>query len=82
MAWYFHNAFLHSGHVIHMKTLDNERYIVINAYKFAIFERFFIVIYCVSLLSLRIKLTDSIVCETRVGCLHNETLMADSFEKH
>jgi len=33
-------------------------------------------------LSLHMELADSIVCETRVGYLHNATLMADSFEKH
>jgi len=47
------------------KTLKDEWYVVINAYKFTVFEilRDFlgIVIYCVSALSLHIESTDSII---------------------
>ena len=35
-----------------IKTLENERYVVIKAYKLTVFEIFCIVIYCMSALSL------------------------------
>ena len=47
-----------------MKTLEGERYVVIKAYKFTVFERFFfniIKVHCMSALSLRIETTDSII---------------------
>ena len=44
-----------------MKTLEDEWYVVVKAYMFTIFERFFIIIYCVSALSLHIESADSMI---------------------
>ena len=55
-------------HVVGHEALENERYVVIKAYKFTIFEilgEFFCInIYCMSALSLHIESTDSIITKS------------------
>ena len=50
--------FVPVGMLFVTKTLEDEQYVVIKAYKFTVFERF---IYCVSTLSQHTESTNSII---------------------
>ena len=43
LVWYFRDAFCTTGCVFAMKTLEDEWYVVIKAYKFTVFDRLFFV---------------------------------------
>ena len=51
--------------VVGHEALENEWYVIIKAYKFTVFEIFFV--YCMSTLSLHIESIDSIInCKLRI----------------
>ena len=56
-------VFVTLGVLLDMKTLEDDWYVVIRAYKCTVSERFFCIsIYCVSVVSLHTESTDSMIC--------------------